>query len=92
MLFNPDILSVGVLSLLRDSQDPDLSHLAAELPAVVLGSRADSTTKKYLGAFQRWKTWATAHQGVPGFPVQEGHLALYILHLSESTQSKAAVE
>ena len=92
MLFNPDILSVGVLPLLRDSQDPDLRRLAAELPAVVLDSRADSTTKKYLGAFQRWKTWAAAHQEVPSFPVQEGHLALYMVHLSESTQSKAAVE
>ena len=87
-----DILSVGVLPLLRDSQDPDLRRLAAELPAVVLDSRADSTTKKYLGAFQRWKTWAAAHQEVPSFPVQEGHLALYMVHLSESTQSKAAVE
>ena len=72
--------------------DPDLRRLAAELPAVVLDSRADSTTKKYLGAFQRWKTWAAAHQEVPSFPVQEGHLALYMVHLSESTQSKAAVE
>ena len=87
-----DILSVGVLPLLRDSQDQDLRRLAAELPAVVLDSRADSTTKNYLGAFQRWKTWAAAHQEVPSFSVQEGHLALYMVHLSESTQSKAAVE
>ena len=56
---------------MRDSQDPDLCCLAAELSAAVLDSRADSTMKKYLGAFQRWKTWAPAHQGVPGFPVQE---------------------
>ena len=71
ILFNPDILSVGVLPLLRDSQDPDLRCLAAELPAVVLDSRADNTTNKYLGAFQRWKTWAAAHQGVPSFPYRK---------------------
>ena len=69
-----------------------MRRLAAELPAVVLDSRADSTTRKYLGAFQRWKTWAAAHQGVPSFPIQEGHLALYMVHLSESTHSKAAEE
>ena len=69
-----------------------MRRLAAELPAVVLDSRADSSTKKYIGAYQRWKVWAAAHQGVPSFPVQDGHLALYMVHLSESTQSKAAVE
>ena len=31
-------------------------------------------------------------QGVPSFPVQELHLLLYIQPLSESTESKAAVE
>ncbi|KAL5506337.1 hypothetical protein EMCRGX_G007955 [Ephydatia muelleri] len=49
-------------------------------------------TKKYLGAFQRWKIWADARQGVPSFPVQELHLVLYMQHLSESTESKATVE
>ena len=53
---------------------------------------ADSTTKKYLGAFQRWKTWAEARRGVPSFPVQDIHLVLYLQHLSESIQSKSAVE
>ena len=52
----------------------------------------DSTTKKYLGAFQRWKTWAEARRGVPSFPVQDIHLVLYLQHLSESIQSKSAVE
>eukprot|EP00731_Ephydatia_muelleri_P004369 Em0002g545a len=60
-------------------------RLAQTLPATVLRSRADSTTKKYLGAFQRWKIWADARQGVPSFPVPELHLVLYMQHLSEST-------
>eukprot|EP00731_Ephydatia_muelleri_P036926 Em0356g1a len=29
-----------------------------------------STTKKYLGAYQRWRPWADARQGVPYFQVQ----------------------
>ena len=73
-------------------EDPELRRLAAGLPAIVLRSRADGTTRKYLGAYQRWKRWADARQGVPGFPVQEIHLALYLTHLSESTGSKAAVD
>ncbi|KAL5506358.1 hypothetical protein EMCRGX_G007980 [Ephydatia muelleri] len=71
--------------LLGNLEDPELMRLAQTLPATVLRSRADSTTKKYLGAFQRWKIWADARQGVPSFPVPELHLVLYMQHLSEST-------
>ena len=85
-------MSAGVLPLLKNLEDPELQRLAQSLPATVLRSRADSTTKKYLGAYQRWKTWAEARHEVPAFPVQAVHLALYLQHLSESVQSKAAVE
>jgi hypothetical protein len=44
------------------------------------------------GVLGHFKRWADARQGVPGFPVQETHLALYLTHLSESTGSKAAIE
>eukprot|EP00731_Ephydatia_muelleri_P028227 Em0019g1100a len=64
-------------------RDPELRRLVQSLPATVLRSRADSTTKKYPGAFQRWKTWVNARQGVPSFSVQELHLVLYMQHLSE---------
>ena len=85
-------MSAGVWPLLKNLEDPELRRLAQSLPATVLKSRADSTTKKYLGAYQRWKTWAEARHEVPAFPVQAVHLALYLQHLSESVQSKAAVE
>ena len=87
-----DVMSAGVWPLLKDLEDPELRHLAQSLPATVLKSRADSTSKKYLGAYQRWKTWAEARHEVPAFPVQAVHLALYLQHLSESVQSKAAVD
>ena len=94
MCFSPiaDVFSAGVWPLLGNLEDPELRRLAAGLPAVVMQSRADSTTKKYLGAFQRWKTWAEARQGVPSFPVKGIHLALYMQHVSESKHSKSAVE
>ena len=47
-----------------------LQCVSYTVPATVLRSRAESTTKKYLGAYQRWRTWADARQGVPSFPVQ----------------------
>ena len=71
-----DVLTAGVWPLLRDLEDPELWRLAEALPTTVLSIRADSTTRKYLGAFKRWKLWAEARQGVPVFPVQEIHLAL----------------
>ena len=84
-----DVMGAGVWPLLKDLEDPELRRLAQSLPATVLRSRADSTTKKYLGAYQRWKTWAEARREVPAFPVKDIHLALYLQHLSES---RAAVE
>ena len=85
-------MGAGVWPLLKDLEDPELRRLAQSLPATVLGSRADSTTKKYLGAYQRWKRWVEARREVPAFPVKDKHLALYLQHLSESVQSRAAVE
>ena len=37
-------------------------HFAEALPDTLLKSRADSTSKKYLGAFKQWKWWATEHK------------------------------
>ena len=87
-----DIFSSSVWPLLSNLEDPELRRLAQALPATVRKSRADSTSKKYLGAYRRWKVWADSREGVPSFPVQELHLVLYMQHLSESTGSKAAVE
>ena len=57
----------------------------------VIGSRADSTTKKYWAAFKRWKEWAKSHD-LPIFPVKEAHLMLYMQSVGERTRSKSAVE
>ena len=92
MLFSPDILAAGVWPLMSNLEDPELQRLAAALPDTVLRGKADSTTKKYLGAFRRWKLWAEARQGVPSFPAHDTHIALYLQHLSESVESTSAIE
>ena len=65
--------------------------LAEELPNTILHSRADSTSKKYLNAFKRWKAWCSRYS-FDHFPAQEHRIALYLQYLVDSTGSKAAVE
>ena len=86
-----DVFSVGPWSTLKGLQDAELQRLAKALPNSVLQSKATSTTRKYLGAFKRWKNWASEHQLVV-FPVEATNLALYLQHLGESKSSKSAVE
>lgn len=54
-------------------------------------SRTDSTVKKYLGVFKRWKTWV-AQYGMTALPAKDYHVALHLQHLGDNLQSKAAVE
>lgn len=72
-------------------RDPKLRKLAKELPAVVLQSRATSTTKKYQFAFLRWARWAE-EAGCKACPASGVYFALYLVHLSDTVGSKAAVE
>jgi len=80
-----------VWGTLNNLENDDLKRLAGALPSSVLHCRATSTTKKYLGAYKRWKAWAVGH-GISYFPVNDCHLALYLQHLSEAKGSKSAVE
>jgi len=86
-----DVMTVGPWSVLKDLKDANLQKLAQALPKSLLQSRATSTTRKYLGAFKRWKIWATSYQ-LQAFPVEATDLALYLQHLGETKASKSAVE
>ena len=76
---------------LEELEDPELIRLAKMLPNTVLQSRAQSSTKKYLGAFRRWRAWAQQHN-LSTFPAEGHHAALYLQHIGDRVQSKAAVE
>jgi len=76
---------------LEELQDPMLQELARKLPNTVLHSRADSTAKKYLGTFGRWKLWASQHQ-FPVLPAKPAYVALYLQHIGVEVQSKSAAE
>ena len=86
-----DVLSIGRWAQLKDLEDTDLKRLASHLPSTILQCKAASTTKKYLGGFRRWKQWATDHR-ISAIPADACQIALYLQHLGESKNSKAAVE
>ena len=86
-----EILSQGMWDLLKELEGPELKELAKRLPDTILHSRADSTVRKYLGGFKRWKSWATEWQIAP-IPAKDYHIALYLQFLADSTKSKSAVE
>jgi len=85
-----DALPKGSWHDLRQQEDPELQRLADSLIGTALGGKASSTIMKYLGGFGRWKAWALDHK-LQVFPANESHV-VYLQHLGETKQSKAAVE
>ena len=86
-----DVQTTGTWLTLKELEDPELARLASQLPSTVLKSRADSSAKKYLGAFQRWRYWASTHN-LPVFPAKEQHIALYLQSIANRLESKSAAE
>ena len=84
------LFSRGVWSTLKKIREPKLRRLAGKLLSVVVQSRAPSTVRKYKYAFLRWANWAR-EAGCVACPAPAVHFALYLVHLGESTGSKAAV-
>jgi len=82
------MLACGTWKLINKVEDPELRSLASRLPNTILHSHADSTVKKYRGAFRRWKTWAVAHKLLP-IPAKSHE---FVLYLREETRSKSAAE
>ena len=82
----------SVWEAMKELEDPELWKLADELLDTVLHSRADSTTRKYIGAFRRWEAWARGRKEVTVLPVSEVHLALYLQHVGGTSRSRSAVE
>ena len=72
-------------------QTPELRHLAERLIGTVLKSRANATTKKYLGAYVRWQRWAVKNH-TTSFPVAVPMFALYLQDVGDRSKSKHAVK
>ena len=91
MLIFVGVLAQGAWKLIDQLEDPELRELASRLPQTILHSRADSTVKKYLGAFRRWKSWAVQHKLTP-IPAKPHEFSLYLQHIGETKRSKSAAE
>ncbi|XP_072018320.1 uncharacterized protein [Amphiura filiformis] len=77
--------------LIASLRDPDLTKLAtSNLPSLLMGSKAASTTKQYLAAWKKWRNWASSKTGVRIFPVNPFHFSLYISHLAQLGAKSAA--
>ena len=77
---------------LNDVRVPFLRCLAQKLPEIVLGSRADSTTLKYLKGFKRWRAWANRFPEVAVLPPTPAHVSLYLLSVLQASSSPAPVQ
>ena len=84
-------MSQGSWKLVNELEDPELKDLAGRLPNTIHHSCTDSTVKKYLAAFKRWKSWAIAHSLVP-VPAKPHEFCLYLQHIGETSKSKSSVE
>ena len=78
-------------SLPKEPEEPELKELAKRLLDTILHNRADSTLRKYLGAFKQRKSWATEQQ-IASIPAKDHHMALYIQFLADSTKSRTAIK
>ena len=88
----PDAQTSSIWSMYKELKDPGLAELATALSATVLKSRADSTVKKYLYAFQRWRSWAMQKDEISVFPIRDHQFVLYLQHIALVSGSRSAVE
>lgn len=66
--------------------------MAYKLPSTVLLSKAPGPIDSYRRAFARWKEFAAAKEEIDAFPAKTEHVALYLQHLLDSTQSYSVVD
>ena len=91
-IFLSDVFSSGIWSSLSSRRDPSLQESAYKLSSTVLVAKAPGTIDSYRRAFARWKEFATAKEEIEAFPAKTEHVALYLQHLLDSTQSYSVVD
>ena len=83
-----DVFSSELWSEISNVQDPELRELASSLPDLVLQGRAVSSIKKYAGAYNRWKRWASTKPEIKTtLPPQPIHISLYLSFLAQQPSS-----
>ena len=65
-----------------------MRSLAAELPDILLNSKAKSTVGNYSGAVQKWTEWASKYNR-SAIPAEPFDVSMFLVHLSHSARSPA---
>lgn len=86
-----EVLTQDTWNDLKDLEDMELKESAGRLSEMIIHSYVDSTLKKYMGAFRRWKVLASQY-GMLSLPAKDYQIALYLQSLGEQSQSRLAVE
>ena len=86
-----DVFKSGIWKDLSKVKHPDLKELAKQLPPMALASRQDKTVRNYLNAFQKWKLWCANYEEVSPLPAEPHYIAMYLLQISQSSNSHAPV-
>ena len=88
-----DIFSVGQWKKFeaKSGLDPVLDDLLTLLPSYTMVSTADTILKKYRYAFNSWCKWSNLHS-FPSLPASQFSIALYLIHLSESSKSTSKID
>ena len=69
---------------------PVLKDLAKKMPAHLLSSRSDNTVKKYYNYFKKWRNFIE-EKGELSLPANAVHVALFITHLIEQSNSSNTI-
>ena len=67
-----------------------LQRIARQLQSTIIGSRADTTIRSYVGGFKRWKRWAVSN-GIPQMPANPFHVAMYLQCLLNDARSPSPI-
>ena len=87
-----DIFKEGIWKETETFQDPYLQSLTSRLQTSVLSARAPATTKMYHRAFRKWMDFALSKLNISFLPAKPVHVAIYLQHVLESTNSSSSVD
>ena len=69
---------------------PGLPHIASQVQSTIIGSRADTTIRSYVGGFKRWKRWALSN-GISHMPANPFQVAMYLQCLLNEARSPSPI-
>ena len=87
-----DIFNEGIWKETETFQDPYLQSLTPRLQTSVLSARALTTTNIYHQAFGKWMDFTLSKLNFSFLPAKPVHVAVYLQHVLESTNSSSSVD